>query len=390
MALIAPVPAAEYDVRLYDPAGSLVNVITDYQALEYSKRVNEAGSWSITLDETNSRAVTSLFELDGTIEVQRSIPGVLDWYLDFTGLFRTVRKVTAADSGLRSFAASGPGLLDHLNRRSILYPEGSGFASKRAVAESVMKAYVRENATGIATVPNGRFVNGEVTGLSVQASTGAGLIWQGDRSGRGLLETLQGISLEASGVEFDIVGTGPGTMEFRTFAPYRGLDRRAPAISALGTNAAGNIPCVFSVAFGNLAGAEYSLIRDGERTVFIVLGTGQFGDRKVATATAGAAADSPWNDAEVVINSQNQTSVGLASEALSAAQRMQKLEEMSFNPIQIFGSLYGREYDWGDYVTVVYDADTQVDLRILGVTVQYSAGVETLSFEVAQPRDDHG
>lgn len=381
------VPQGEYEVWLLDTTGTKVAVITDYVGLAYTNALNQKPVCTLTLDETTNRDMTSLFGLDYQIVVYRTVPGLVDRYVDFEGFHRDEARDVDA-SGRRTFVSTSYGYIDLLSRRAIQYASGSGYASKRGYAETVMKAFVSENAGSLAVLPYRRR-SGQFPGFSVETDLARGPVWTGDRGDQNLLQVLQGIALE-TGLDFDVVGTGPATFEFRVYYPQRGTDRRAPVIGATGANAAGNIPKIFSLEFGTMATPKYLNLRGGETAVVTSLGTGQFGDRKFAVIEGDAAGDSPWNDSEAIVNSQSQSTIGLVVEARTAVERMKYLRELTFQPVETRSSLYGRDYVVGDYITARMDEDTQVDLRILSVSVTMQGGVEQISISVGKPRDDHG
>jgi len=374
--------AARYYVLLRDPLGNQVAIFDHWKVLRFSHQLNDQGSLVFCIDGHDPRV--PLFELDGQIEVWRSVPGAgLDWYLEFESVIRdTVRQTLA--NGAKHFTALAFGPNSFLARRIISYFASSPFASKSAPAETVMKEFVDENLGPGATAPPRPWIPGVMPGFSVQADSGWGGVWTGDRAFRNLLEVLQEIA-NFSGLDFNVVGIGPGAWEFRTYPGQLGQDRTTNGLdAATGLNAAGNAPVVFSLEYGNMTEPTYSLARSGERTAAYVLGSGQDLDRPVGIAVAPAAmADSPYNLLETSRGGASQnTPAQLGDQAVAELEKLQAQEKFSFKPLQIPSTLYGLHYWWGDRITASYDG-LVFHKKLVTVNVDMSNPDERITMEFA-------
>lgn len=372
--------ATRYQIRLLDQAGAQVALLTEWRTLEYTKRVNRMGSYSLTVD--GDLPVVDDFVLDGYVEIlRRDIDAVpsFGWTLDFEALQRTEQRATASN-GLSTFLSSGSGYNGLLARRRVLYRASTAGADKSGVGETVMKAYVNQNAGPGAIAP--RLFNGVTPGLTIQVDGAAGAAWEGSRPFRSLLDVLREIA-DATSVDFQVVGTGPATFEFQAQAKPIGDDRTNVGIDPLtGLNAAGNAPVIFSLDLGNMQTPSYSIVRGAEVTAAIVLGQGVEGSREVIQRTSAAINDSPLNRIESVSNANEESATaGLNSVGDAVLEKLQAKESFDFQTLQIPGLLYGRDYFLGDLVTARYKT-IERQKQIIGVTINVTEGQETITIEV--------
>jgi len=373
--------AARYYVRLLKQNGSQIAIFDSFESLEFGQIVNDVGYHSLTLaDDGDSRL--DLFELDGQVEVYRSVPGVgLDWYAEFSGFHRKENRITG-QGGKKIYSSSGVDYNELLVRRRIGYKGGTIRADKNAEAETVMKEYVEENCGASATVVNGREVDGVFPGFAVQSDEGAGIVWAGRRPFDLLLDVLKDIS-NYSLIDFIVEGSGPAQFVFQTFEGQLGADRTTEGLSGK-LNGAGNPPVIFSVPYGNLQSLEYSLDRSTEGTVVFVLGAGEGSTRTIITReNSSAIASSPWNRRELSIPGSGQE-FQYQLEALGdeTLEEMKFMETFTFAPLQQPKQLYGLHYFLGDKVTMRY-GDIERNKRIVSVKISVRGGRETITMDFA-------
>lgn len=373
--------AARYRVRLKDQAGAVAAEFDHFLRLEYRREVNGPGFYGLTLPGTDARR--QLFELDGQVEVLRADAAAgIPWGIDFEGLHRKAARILTAE-GKRQFVSSGTSNIGLLARRIIAYYSETPGSRKTGAAESVMKLFVRENAGDLATLANGRVIDGQMPGLSIQADAAGGPAWQGARAWQNLLEVLQGIAL-TSDYAFDVLGVGPAQFEFRTYAGQRGSDRTIDGLNpATGLNLAGNSPVVFSVEGGTIRSAEFVEDRTAQATVALALGRGTADARSVRTQIDADLAASPWNHIEVSRNASNETSEnGLDTTGERVLGENALIEMLDFEPVQVRGLMYGQDYTIGDRVTVRYDG-LERNKEIVAVTIVVDESGETIRPEFA-------
>lgn len=374
--------APRYEIRVKDLTGALVAVLTDWKTLRYTKRINDLGYYSLTVSG-DSQLVTNIV-LDGMIEIYRqdlAASPVIAIYKDFEGFHRTMALETT-DRNEDLFTSIGMTYLDLIRRRVLAYPANSVQSTQVGPGETVIKSMVDQNAGPNATAPP-RLYDGVTTGLTVQPDAAAGTTWTGDRSYRNLLDIIKEIAL-ATGINFDVVGSGPATFEFQAKAYPWGDDRTITGLNpSTGRNAAGNTPVIFALDFGNMQTPSYSLNRQNEGNAVIVLGQGQDADREsIESLDAVAISDSPWNRQEAIRNANQESTVaGLTSVGEQALVDLKAMETFSFQAMQVPSLLYGRDYFVGDSITAKYKT-VQKNLQIVGVSVTIQEGVEAIDIEV--------
>lgn len=360
-----PTTQARYQVRLYNTAGTLQAVFDDWRTMELQRRVGTYDLLTFSIDGADSRK--TLFTLDSIVEVWRRV-GDASWYREATLLHRTPgRQIT--ERGTRIFTCYARGLIDLLRRREILYPANSAFTLKGAVAETVMKAYVEENAGPTALESLGRAADGALSGFTVEPSAGRGIEWAGQRSWQNLLDVLQEISA-AGNVDYDVVrtdvpGSGSATFEFRCYFPQLGTDR------------SGTVQ--FATQFGNMQNPYYTLSRTEEYNRVVALGAGQDSARRYIVQESAYAIDSPWNTIEKTQDArQEDTLSGLIAIATAALETGQPQEQFTFTVLQTAAYQYGRDYFLGDIVSAAFDDDVSATKKITGVTLNVSEGKENI------------
>ncbi len=374
--------AARYQIQVRDTSGAVTGFLADWVRLKYTRRVNGVGEFLLVIDQTNPNLAA--FILDAQVEVRRqdlAASPVIDQYTDFSGFNRTTEYKTS-DADADTFLSVGATYEHLLARRVVAYPVESSGAAKTGAGETVMKAYVDENAGVLATVANGRQRGGAFSGFSVQADAAGGGAWTGDRAGRRLLDVLREIG-DATDVDFEVISTGPATWAFRAQARPIGADRTVTGLDpSSGLNAAGNVPVIFSLQAANMGAPSFSVSRVNEMTVAIVQGQGIHDDRIVAVVTSTAILDSPWNDMEANFDANEEdTPAGLAAVGASKLEQLQAREVFAFDVLQQPGTLYGRDYFVGDLVTARY-LTFERSVQIAAITVEVIGGVEQITAEL--------
>jgi hypothetical protein len=378
--------ATHYQVRLKGTDGLVTAVFEDtggFLSLKYSHKVNGISAFELVLRGDDPRI--PLFVADAQVEIwRRHQLWDLDWYPEFEGVVRApVSKVPQGDA--KTFSANGQSYTDFLRRRVIAYSQGSVGAAKSGPAETAMKAYVKENLGSLATLGNGRMSAGVMTGLSVQTDLALGSTWTGDRSYEKLPKVLQEIAA-ATGLDFDIVGTGAGLFEFRTYVGQRGTDRSTLGLDTFtARNGVGNTPVIFSIENETMVDVVYSLNRTDEVNRYFILGQGQGSIRQITVSDdASLQDDSPWNLCEESRNAVREGDVASLPLIGSAALAQAKIrKEFSFKVLQQPQQLYGKHYTWGDKVTADFQ-DVATHLKIVGMTGAFAEGGERIELEFAE------
>ena len=375
---------ANYQLRLKDDTGNLVAIIDDWRSLSFSKIVNEVGSLTLTMNGKDAKV--ALFGLDGQLEVwRRDIGTGVDWYIEWEGFLRTFSH-TYDDDGNYEFSAAAVTYNHLLKRRIVGYQAGSTQSVSSGAADDAMNQIVRENLGSLATVINGRVLEGAIPGFSVQADSTSAPAFDGQNSFKNVFELLLEIS-KATSVDFDVVGVGDGLYEFKTFYPTRGNNLTTVGLDVTtGLNSSGNYPVVFNPLLGNMGTPTYEENRSDEVTFAIIGGQGTETDRNILVLPSSAANDSVLNQIEVYSDSKSsEGNDDLDSDADTILADKQQKQTFEFTPLMTPTSAYANQYYWGDFVTAQFGNLDGVNKRVLQVDITVGDdGKEDIKFTLAE------
>jgi len=363
---------AEYRLQLFDTTGTKRADIVNFIKLAYTKQVNKAGLSKFQLPA--SHPMVSQIADKWIVEIWRRNADLgVPWYADWAGLYREQDR---AYKRTDEFVGAAVGNLEMLAWRHVLWPAGTPNRSlfTAAKAESILKTLVTYNATGSASVANGRWEDGSWTGrtITVQADAAGGATLSLPCHGDNLLDTLSGIcKIGVGGGDFDLVRTSGTTWEFRWYLGQRGVDRSSSVL--------------FATEFGNMADPWYSESRIAEKTVAVAAGQGEKAERRTRTRTGSNYSAS--NDIETFVDDKSaktDAELDLAADKRLSEKRA-KLE-YGFEILQTRSTAYGLHYcangDIGDLVRARYFGIETVQ-KIDRVSVEYSGrGVEKIKPEM--------
>ena len=356
---------SDYVCKVFDTAGVLQFVVSDYSSLNYLSKVNAPGLLQVGLrgDHPLLASVADKWQ----IEVWRRLPGAA-FARDFVGM---VRQQEFYQSDRATTILTCPGLLSMLRWRHVLWFAGVGNRSQFTAlpAETVAKTLVTYNATGSASVVEGRNRAGAITGLTVQADGATGETVDWFCSWANLLETLQELA-QVGGGDFDLVKTGAAAWDFRWYDGQLGTDRSATV--------------AFALQRGNMANPQYKELRMEEATVAVVGGQGEGSSRAVAVRTG--ADYGAGNDIEMFVNAADVTTIaGLQARGDTALIERQARREFTFDVLQTPACQYGEHYFLGDLVTAVNPfTGASVTLKVDQVRIQLDGmGGETIDVRMA-------
>lgn len=375
--------SARYQVRLKNQEGVQVALVTDespqFKSFYCTHAKNTPGMCRFEVDG----ALASLFEQDGQIELLRRVPeyGLTTWTIEWEGFHVTSTRQQLED-GTKRFISFGVEYLDLVRREEVGYYAGSSYTSKAGAGETVIKEFVDENVGPGATNAD-RIDISTMPGLSIQEDQGRGADWEGSRAWKPLLQNIQEVA-QATGIAFNIVGTGAATFEFRAYDGQQGLDRSRDGWNeATGRNAAGNVPVHFSVALGNML---TPLVQDNAgdvvNTVY-VLGQGEEDARDVEVVVNGLSQiESPWNRRVESRNAVQETdSAGLISVGEAVLEERKPQRVLTFKPVQTSSTVYGRDYFFGDKISAEYDdIFFTLEIKFLEITINEEGEELRLTF----------
>lgn len=347
--------ASIWQIRLKSAAGALVAILDDYAGFSFTQKVNCAGAYALQMNGNDTKC--ALFELDSQIEFWRADGAAgIDWYCEFAGLNRSDPEYYLNENGALIFQSGGRGYIDLLNRRVIAAASGGADASKSGVAETVIKAFVDKQCGPGAGAR-------AMTGLSVQADAAGGNSITLGRAYRIVLEICQEIA-RIGGGDFDVIGAGAATWEFRWYTGQRGTDRHTTVI--------------FALERGNMAKPHLRLWRADEVSAVLVGGQGEGASRATVWRTdAARIAESTWNRIERFADARNETTTaGLNAVGDRVLDEGKPRATLDFDVLQIPSCTYGLHYFLGDLVTakfLTYSATKKVDEVTITVNAQSEA-----------------
>lgn len=355
---------AYYDVYFYDHSGTRVLLLTRYEYLEFTQRINDAWNFIIRIsygpEDDDLVFFRETLVRDYILEIYRTDPVTEVRTLVYEGLHRTLVDQIKQDGSV-VLTLYGTGYTQLLKRRIIIPAVGQETSDKTGVAGTAMQAYVTDQA--ISPVDATRVVDG----LSNDTDSGVGATATYSARYTNLFTALERLA-EQGAVDFGITrNTTVGTFLFKVRTLW-GLDRRKG-------NTDGNVPTIFDVTLNNMLIPIFSKRGTNEVNHVYVGGQGQGVDRVIQEEdNAAAEIVSPWNRHEAFVDARNEsTANGLTTRGQAYLADNQYREELSFNIQQTQGTRWIRDWGMGDLVTAKYGSGV-FDKKITQVSVVLSAG----------------
>jgi hypothetical protein len=371
---------AEYEITVYDRLGNFLQNIKEFKSLAYARAVNNVGALKLIIDSNKFDSV--LFSQDNFIGIQRSINGTsanLDgdslWFIRSNKINlqsnKFTREITAYDL---NFILGNP---SYNRGRIVAYYAGSAYASKSTFADNMIKAIIRENLGTLATDTT-RDIS---TYLSVEADLSLAPSFEKSFSRRNVLLVLQEICaasfINGTYLAFDILNTFPSSglsFQFRTFTTQRGSDKRWSQ---------GNSPIILDPEAGAISEAslEYGFVN--EASYVYAGGTGEGAARNIQTASDTARISiSPFNRREMFVDARNTENTNqIITEANNALRENRPRTIFSGSAVDTDSIKFGRDYGFGDYVTVRFD-NQLIDCRVDTFSIQIEGGDENIDIKL--------
>lgn len=300
----------------------------------------------------------SLLLKDGRVGVWRAINGRPP-YLDNNAIF-LIRYLDFGPSSIFFRAYHATKLL---SRRIIAYAAGSTYTTKAAApADDQIKTFVNENMlAGIVPVDrDGVETYADISAyLTKQVNRGLGASVAKSAARRILLdvatELAQASATAGTYLTFEIMAPSEGTLELRTYAGQRGVDRRAGTAN----------PIILSSARGNLSNAHLIVDYDNEVTFVVAGGQGEEENRLIGTSfDATRAGESAFGRIEDFRDASNvATQAAVDDEADTQLRNARPLIQVTGDLVETSGLTRGIDFDLGDIVTAEQGAQ-QYDVRI--------------------------
>ena len=253
--------------------------------------------------------------------------------------------------------------------RIVAYKSGLTNLSQFAAqpAETVLKRLFDYNLGSSATVANGRYLDGRLTGAATAATSGAGSSVSISCANQNLLLAMQKIQLNAGG-DFAMVFTAPATYTYTWYTNQLGTNRTATVL--------------FSVDNGSLGSLVVDDDRANDITAAIVGGQGEGSARAITTRPASLPTGLDLR--ERFIDARNENTTAQYQTLGDAALRDALISRQAIDAqvIQSANLRYARDYFLGDLVTVVTPA-ASVTRKVQRVTIQnMSTGEERITIEL--------
>ena len=353
---------AQYRIDVRDLAGTKVAEITEYTALNYVNRRNQAGECVFSLSDTSSKI--NLFEDNCIVEILRKSPLYdLDWYVDFYGIYRAEER-TESKSGL--FTANCPGILDLLNDRIVAYPpqtvNRSEFTDKPA--ETILHTLVKYNATSSGTTVDGRVRLATIPGISAGTDLGRGpTVDYWECAEQPLLDTMYELATKHK-VAYTLTNTGTNAWRWDYVVNIDVSDSQ-----------------IFSIKRGNVESITYRKDRRNERTVALVGSVGE-GTLKAYDIRTGANYNVSTNNREMYVNAPSSAELDVIYlEGDKELNNRLAKPEITFNVLQTNSSYYGVHYGLNYLVTGQYRG-VDYPLVVSEVSVDYSTAMENIQVKL--------
>lgn len=300
---------------------------------------------------------------DGRVGVWRSINGRTP-YLDNGAIFL----MRYFDYSAGSMFIRAEHATNLLKRRIIAYPAGSTYTTKAAAAaDDLIKTFVNENMlSGIVGADrDGVETYADVSAyLSKQPNVSLGASIAKSAARRLLLDVCTDLANASTTagtyLTFEVIAPSESTLELRTYANQRGVDRRFG-------NSAGVKPVILSEQRGNLIDAHLIVDYTDSASFISAGGQGEETNRLIGTAfDAVRAAASPFGRIERFRDATNvATQAAVDDEADSQLRASRPLISFTGELVETPALTRGIDFDLGDIVTAEAPiGGQQFDVRI--------------------------
>lgn len=327
---------ADYTIELYTSTGTRQASITDYiGTVQVGRIVNgiDVAKFSVA----TSAYYASLITAGAIVEIYRedTMAGIAV-YREFAG---SVQVITTTIAEVATLDVTALGENFWLSTRQVAYYAGVANRSQftAQASETIMKTLFAYNFGASATVGNGRFLDGRVTGATTTATTGGGATQSISVAGINLLTALQKVQQSANG-DFALIFTAPATFTFTWYAGQLGTNRTASVI--------------FSVGNGTVGRLSMTTDQADDATAVIVAGQGEGSARAITTRPTSLPTGLALR--EGYVDARNQKALSEYQQLGDAvlAQYARDRYSVEASIIQSNALMYGRDYFFGDLVTV--------------------------------------
>lgn len=326
--------------------GTTVQLPVPFGTLDYSRRVNVGGVLTMTLDPNS--VPSTAFQKNARLEVWRGDSGVHKLEMKTCWFVRKWETATD-DDGVELLTVTALDALSLLARRDIPYPSGTTYTDKNGFADDLARDLVRENF-GASAFDTARDASAYLTAGTNQSS---GAIVIMDVAKKNIVAAIKDLAdaSEAAGVKFayDVTySPSSGLFSFVTWVGFLGRDRTLTSAS----------PLIFDFRRGNLARPVLTRDYMDEANYIYAYGQGDGVEQAVKEASDPLALTDPLARVEATIDAKAASEEAVQAEANAELKMRRGREYFSGSVLSVPGSLYGRDWSWGDGVVGQYKTQT--------------------------------
>lgn len=354
---------AKYQLRICDDDENTLYIFDDSAivSLDWAVVENDVGSLSVVLPQVLD---TDYFGFMRTVILERDIGAgfqivenrrwfLMDWAYGEDENGNAIIELVCADSNT---------ILDGY---IVAYAEKTSQSDKIDNFDDLCKLVVTENIVSPTDTTRA------IAGITVEAGSGNAPSDTVTLNYKNLLECCKDFansSFEAGTyLVFDMVNTGPGAFEMRTWTTQMGQDLTADS---------GNSRPV------SLKRPRMEYNYSGMRNYIYCLGQGSAGSRNVKTASKSSWwATSKFARRELATNCEKETAAAVQAQAKADLYKNRPRQIITGEIVDEPGMRYGVDYGWGDLITASYKG-AEIDCHIVSVHGTYSKEGEQLSITV--------
>lgn len=367
--------ATHYQFTILDPKGNALDSPKNFVNGGWALRVNSVGNLTLPLP---ARFVPPQIDDNYQVLIERQVEdGLL--YIEGSTTWLTEIIKEKRTSSEHTVTLGAPNAMTLLTRRINAYAAGTANAGSTSVAaDNIIKSIVRANMGSTAT-DAARRLDTITPSLSVEANTSQGATTTKSYAWRNpILPVLQELAEDSAQngtyLAFDVVKT-PAGHEFRTFVNQRGANR---SISG------GFSPVIFSPGLGNITDIEFTTDYSQYVNYAYVGGQGDESNRVVIEVpeSSDLATLPQYRRREGFRDARNtDLTASLQSEGRAYLREHRPRKIFTAKIVQTDSCKYGRDYFWGDRVTVDYYG-LVFDCWIETLNINLANGTETIEINL--------
>lgn len=350
--------------------GEILDIIRDFNSLEYTLTENDYGSLYIDLP---ANYPDDYFKIDDRLEVYRTVSNSIGGVEGGKPYFIRLVRIKYDETHKKYLHILAYDAIHLLSRRIIAYPGDTSYTLKSGSADQILVAIFRENFGDLQTDLDG--LPSSLTQRKfpdyaqhyAQPSGNAASITTDDMSRLLVLPRMQSICEQSRNagyyLSFDYVLQGYKDLTFTTYIGQRGANHGKDSPTQL----------KFSVFNQNLSYSSFEMDHTEVKNFVYAGGRGQSNNKLIETeADYNTWNLSPFNRCEDWMD----TDTEILQEAADAAAAIvkERAAKMIFNGhiTQTPECLYGLHYQWGDVITVVQDNIT-FDVHLSTINIKVSS-----------------